>query len=457
MKDQLLAQINENPAGRAAREVVRRLKTAGFEGWLVGGGVRDLLLGRCPGDFDVATSAVPDDLARLFPGSNMVGAKFGVFIVKVGEQAVEVATFREEGEYHDRRRPDMVRFSSLEKDAARRDFTCNALYFDPDAGELRDLVGGMADLKNHLLRAVGTPEQRFQEDSLRVLRGVRFAANLGFDIEESTWQGLVAAVPLTMEISVERVRDEILRGLLGGNAQRFLYLMDESGLLALFLPEVTHLKGCEQSPEHHPEGDVFVHTGLLLKNLPANASAELAMAALLHDIGKPPTQTFEDRIRFNGHDRVGAEMAEGIARRLRLSNAQTERLSAMVRRHMQFMNLPKMRTATLKKFLAEPTIEDELELHRLDCLASHGDLSTYELAREKLQEFRDEEARGAAMPRPLITGRHLIAAGYTPGPAFSRVLHDVYEAQLDREVADRTEALALAADLWHRVDLGPKV
>lgn len=432
----------------AARQVVRRLQREGFEAWLVGGGVRDLLLGRRPGDFDVATSAVPTDLARVFPGSNMVGAKFGVFIVKQDAHPVEVATFREEGEYHDRRRPDQVRFSTLEKDAIRRDFTCNALYFDPESGELRDLVGGVADIENRLLRAVGVPAQRFQEDSLRVLRGVRFAANLEFAIEENTWEGLVAAVPLTREISIERVRDEILRGLTGGHGQRFLELLDESGLLALFLPEVTHLKGCEQSPEHHPEGDVFVHTGLLLKNLPRDASAELAMAALLHDIGKPPTQTFEDRIRFNGHDRVGAEMAEEIAKRLRMSNAQTERIGTMVRRHMQFMNLPKMRTATLKKFLSEPTMEDELELHRLDCLASHGDLSAYDLAREKLREFREEEARGAAMPRALIDGRDLIAEGYEPGPAFSRILHDVYEAQLNGEVADKTEALLLAKTLW---------
>lgn len=444
---ELRSQINQNPAGRAALSVFMDLQTAGHEAWFVGGGVRDLLLGAQPKDFDIATSARPNDLAKIFPGSNMVGAKFGVFIVRRGDFPVEVATFREEGEYHDRRRPDLVRFSTQEMDAQRRDFTVNAIYFNPETGELRDTVNGQDDLRNRRLRAVGEPNARFQEDSLRMLRALRFAANLQFQIETNTWTALCQSIRNISTLSPERVRDELLRGLTQGQAGRFLQLMDDSGALQIILPEVVQLKGCQQPPEFHPEGDVFVHTKLLLENLKSGASPELAMATLLHDIGKPQTQTFEDRIRFNGHDKVGTEMAESITRRLRFSNAQSEKITSMIRRHMQFVNLPQMRKSTLKRFLSEVTIEDELELHRLDCIASHGDLSTYELARAKLTEFQEEEARGAAMPQPFIRGQELIDLGLKPGPAFGWLLREIYDAQLEQRVQSREQAAQLARQL----------
>lgn len=438
-------QINHNPAGRAAAGVVADLQQAGYEAWLVGGGVRDLLLGRTPKDFDVATSATPDILRKLLPKSNMVGAKFGVFIVPRDGHSVEVATFREEGEYHDRRRPDLVRFSTLENDAHRRDFTANALYYDPINKQMRDLVGGLDDINARKLRTVGEASARFQEDALRVLRGIRFAANLEFEIEDATWDALMAAVPLTREISIERVRDEILNGLTGGHPGRFLELLDASGLVDIFLPEVTHLKGCAQPPEFHPEGDVFTHTKLLLENLKPDPSPELAMAVLLHDIAKPATQTFEDRIRFNGHDKVGAMMAETICRRLRMSNSQILSIKTMIRRHMQFMNLSKMRKSTLKKFMAEPTIDEELELHRVDCLASHGGLGTYELALQQLQTLRAEAEAGSQLPSPWINGHDLINLGMKPGVDFSRILQEVYDAQLEGEIENREQALELAA------------
>lgn len=444
---QLRHQINQNPAGMAALSVFRDLQTAGHEAWFVGGGVRDLLLGAEPKDFDIATSARPDHLAEVFPGSNMVGAKFGVFIVRRGDYHVEVATFREEGEYNDRRRPDLVRFSTQEMDAQRRDFTVNALYFNPDTEELRDTVNGMYDLEKRQLRAVGEASARFQEDSLRMLRALRFAANLQFEIASDTWTALCDSIRNISHLSPERVREELLRGLTRGQAGRFLQLMDDAGALAVVLPEVVQLKGCQQPPEFHPEGDVFIHTKLLLENLKPDASPELAMAVLLHDIGKPQTQTFEDRIRFNGHDKVGAEMAEEITRRLRFSNAQIDQITSMIRRHMQFVNLPQMRTSTLKRFLSEPTIEDELELHRLDCLASHGDLSTYEMAKDKLIEFREEEARGAALPRAFITGQELINLGMKPGPAFGWLLREIYDAQLEQRVRSRDESIQLVMQL----------
>lgn len=434
-------QINDNPAATAALGVIRQLQETGHEGWLVGGGVRDMLLDRNPVDFDVATSATPDTLARLFPHSNMVGAKFGVFIVRSGEYAVEVATFREEGEYHDRRRPDLIQFSTLENDARRRDFTVNALYYNPLTNELRDFAGGLDDIGNATLRTVGTAADRFEEDTLRILRALRFAANLDFKIQTETWSALCALASHTAQISVERVRDELFKGFTGGNADRFLDLLFDSGVLQVFLPEVANLKGCEQPAEFHPEGDVFNHTRLLLKNLPKNASPELAMAALLHDIAKPATQTFEDRIRFNGHDKLGATMAEEIGLRLRFSNNQISSVSDMIRRHMQFINVPDMKQSTLKRFLAAPTIDDELELHRLDCIASHGNITTYDFALKQLSEARKNEQSSAALPKPLVNGKDLIEAGLQPGPHFAPILRELFDAQLEGQFSSREDAL----------------
>ena len=441
MKIDLSPQINENPAGRAALFVVHQIQQAGYQALFVGGGVRDLLLHDAPHDFDIATAARPDVLTQLFPDSNQVGAKFGVFIIRREEFFVEVATFREEGEYNDRRRPDLVKFSSLDADARRRDFTVNALFYDPISRELKDLVGGVDDLKQKRLRCVGQPEERFKEDALRIMRGVRFAANLDFTIEQQTWQALCQLAPLTQEISIERVRDELIKGFTGAHPERFLDLLNDSGLLEIFLPEVHALHGCMQPPEFHPEGDVYQHTRLLLKQLKPRPSPELAMAVLLHDIGKPPTQTVEDRIRFNGHDKVGAAMADEICRRLRFSNRQIQEIATMVRRHMQFMNLPNMRKATLQRFLAEPTIEDELELHRVDCLASHGGLDTWHLAGRQLEEFHAEQSEAGKLPKPFVTGRDLIELGMDPGPQFAVILREIFDAQLEGQFASREEAL----------------
>lgn len=438
---ELNRRINENPAACAARRVVERIQEKGHEAFFVGGGVRDLILGRSPKDFDIATSATPVVLKQLFPDSVVVGAKFGVFLVFQNDVPVEVATFREEGEYHDRRRPDMVRFSTLENDARRRDFTANAIYYDPSENRIVDILGGMKDLRNGILRAVGDPVQRFHEDGLRVIRGVRFAANLKFEIEPVTWGALCEATPFLLEISMERVRDELISGFTGGDPARFVDLLDTSGILKLLLHEVIRMKGCEQPPEFHPEGDVFTHTKLLLKYLKPDPSPELVMAVLLHDTGKPETQTFEDRIRFNGHDKAGAVIAEDVGKRLRLSNSQIEKISSMVRRHMQFVNVPNMRISTLNRFLAEPTIEEELELHRVDCLASHGNLSTYSYACAKLSEFRKNNNFKGILPRPLIDGNDLIALGLVPGPAFSQILREVLDAQIESLFSSKEDGL----------------
>lgn len=445
-KIDLRQQINKNPAGRAALEIIQTIRSQGHQAYLVGGGVRDMLLGFAAKDLDIATSAHPDDLTAWFSDCYLVGAKFGVVLVRLHGESIEVATFREEGEYHDRRRPDLVRFSTLENDARRRDFTSNALYYDPTEDQLVDMVGGVADIENRVLRCVGTPAERFNEDALRIMRAVRFAANLRFEIEPATWQAAAELAPTLKAISTERVRDELLRGFCGADPARFLHLLDGCGILKLYLPEVLAFKGCEQPPQFHPEGDVYKHVTLMLRNMKPNPSVCLAMSVLLHDIGKPPTQTFEDRIRFNNHDKVGAEMAGRICRRLKLSNAQVDCIVEIVRRHMQFINVPNMKLSTLKRFLASPDIKDELELHRLDCIASHGNTSTYEFACAKLLEFRTEN-KAAALPPPLITGNDLIRAGFKPGPSFADALRQTFDAQLEGRLAGPKEALAFASKI----------
>ena len=445
LKDLLRQQINENPAWPVIRELLTAIQSAGHQAYLVGGGVRDMILGRPPKDHDIATSARPEDLQRLFPHSNLVGAKFGVILVSRRGISIEIATFREEGEYSDRRRPDLVKFSTIEADARRRDFTCNALYYDPLNDHLLDLVGGVKDISARCLRTVGLPGDRFHEDALRILRAIRFAANLDFEPEAETWKSVIASAPLLREISMERVRDELLRGFTGGHPARFLDLLEASGIMAMYLPELLQLKGCQQPPQFHPEGDVYNHVRVMLEHMPQSPSAELVLAVLLHDIAKPATQTFDDRIRFNGHDKLGAEMSVNIGRRLRLSNGQIEQVSDMVRRHMQFINVPSMRKSTLRKFLASPNIEDELELHRLDCLGSHGNLDTYDYVQTMQQQIHDEGLE--KLPVPLLNGDHLIAAGLPPGPGFAHILRRVYDAQLEGDVQTLDQALALGLSM----------
>lgn len=428
----------------------RRLRAAGHEALLAGGCVRDHLLGLPCKDHDIATSAKPAEVAALFPGSRLVGAHFGVVLVPAGAGPwVEVATFRTDGSYRDGRRPESVTYASTaEEDARRRDFTINGLFYDPLADRLIDYVGGRADLRAGLIRAIGEAAERFREDHLRLLRAVRFAARLGFEIEPATWAALRAAAPLIRKVSPERVRDELDRIWRCPRRGRGFDLLAESGLMAEVLPELIALKGCEQPPEFHPEGDVFVHTRLMLDHLPEDASLPLVLSVLFHDIAKPATRTVDadtGRIRFNGHDKLGAEMTEGILRRLKYPNETIAAVVEAVAGHMHFIGVQNMRSATLKRFLSRPRIDDELALHRADCLASNGRLDNYDFLRQKRAEFAAEPR--PLIPPPLITGRDLIAQGREPGPAFAEILREAQTLQLEGVLKTREEALAWLASL----------
>lgn len=422
-----------------AAGVVRHLREQGHQAYLVGGCVRDLLLAREPADYDVATDAQPDTVLRLFPGALAVGAQFGVvLVVEEGEQ-IAVATFRNDGPYRDGRHPQQVSYSrDPREDVLRRDFTINGLLYDPFEKRILDYVGGEADLRAGIIRTIGNPDQRFAEDRLRLLRAMRFAARFGFRIEAETWEAIRRLHAGIEQVSRERVRDELLTILTEGGARRGFVLLDECGLLADLLPEVTAMKGVAQPPEFHPEGDVWTHTLLMLEGL-VNPTPTLALGVLLHDVGKPPTFRVADRIRFNNHAPVGARMAEKICERLRLSRRDTEQVVALVEHHLRFKDVPQMRPATLKRFLQIDSFEEHLELHRLDCLSSHRNLETWEFVRRKLAELPAAEIR----PQPLISGDDLIALGYQPGPRFKEILRAVEDAQLEGEVKTREQALAL--------------
>lgn len=414
-----------------------------------------MALGKAPKDYDIATSASPDQVQSVFPRHVAVGAHFGVVVVREAKHSFEVASFRADGIYLDGRRPESVRFATPVEDAARRDFTVNGMFFDPvgegGSGEIIDFVGGQEDLKAHILRAIGDPASRFAEDRLRLLRAVRFGAALGFAIEPSTWAAVKSSAPLIHAVSPERIRDELVKIFTAPTRVRGWDLLDESGLLREVLPELEALKGVEQPPQFHPEGDVFVHTRLVLANLPAeNVSPGLAFAALLHDIGKPATMRIDEsdggRIRFNGHEHLGAEMAVRVMRRLRFSNDDTEATVEMVRNHMVFKDVQRMRIAKLKRFLARPWMDEELWLHRADCLGCHALLDNYDFLHAKREEFAHEPL----IPKPLVTGDDLIALGQKPGPAFKGILEAAMNRQLEGEVEDRDEALA-----WVRKELPP--
>jgi len=418
------------------------LRAHGHSAWLVGGCVRDLLLGRVPKDFDVATCAVPAEILRLFPNAGQVGAHFGVVLVHQADAQVEVATFRSDLDYTDGRRPNAVHFeSSPEQDVLRRDFTINALLLDPDTKEVLDYVGGRADLDARIVRAIGDPVRRFQEDHLRLLRAVRFAARLNFTIEPATFAAMQVLAPAIHHISIERVRDEISRILTEGGARRGFELLDASGLLREVLPEVAALKGVEQPPEFHPEGDVWTHTLIMLEGL-QEPSLELALGVLLHDIGKPATFRIADRIRFDGHVEKGVEIAHALLNRLRYPHAIIEQVESLIANHMRFKDVPNMRESKIKRFLRMPKFEEHLALHRLDCLSSHGSLANYDFARNKQSEVPPEQLR----PNPLVTGHDLIAAGCKPGPAFGAALHEAEDAQLEGRVTTKEEALKIALD-----------
>ena len=364
----------------SATTLAKTLTEAGHTAYFAGGCVRDKLLGLSPKDYDIATSATPAEVLKLFPGSNQVGAHFGVIIVKHEGHHIEIATFRTDGSYGDGRRPDSVTFSTPEEDAHRRDFTINGLFENPETGEVIDLVNGLPDLEAQVIRAIGTPSHRFQEDALRLLRAIRFSTTLGFPIEPLTLAAIKDNAHLLEKISPERIRDEFSKIITSPNRRHGLELLVEAGLIDHFLPEVLPLIGCEQPPEWHPEGDVYTHTCIMLEMLEPNARLELCLATLLHDIAKPPTQTFDEesnRIRFNGHDALGAEMAETILSRLKYPNSVIRDAAHMVSRHMQFMNVQQMRKAKLKRFMSEPTFPQEMELHRVDCASSNGFTDNY--------------------------------------------------------------------------------
>lgn len=423
-----------------ARKIIQRLRTAGHQAYLAGGCVRDRLLGIDPKDFDVATSATPGEISAVFPQAIGVGKQFGVMLVKDGGAQVEVATFRLDHDYRDGRRPESVSFTRSPKgDVQRRDFTINGLLLDPlNNDEVLDYVGGRSDLEAGIIRAIGEPARRFAEDKLRMLRAVRFAARFGYSIEPETFAAIREQAREIEQVSRERVRDEIVKTLTEGRARRAFELLDETGLLSAMLPEVAAMKGVEQPPQFHPEGDVWVHTLLLLNGLRAGCSPTLAVGVLLHDVGKPPTfRRGPDRIRFDGHAEVGAKMAEEICRHFRFSNDESEQITALVANHLRFIEVQRMRESTLKRFLRLPKFEEHLELHRLDCLASHGGLDLYEFVRRKLEQTPPEQIR----PRPLLTGDDLIAAGYTPGPRFKQVLAMVEDAQLEGTLADKAAAM----------------
>jgi putative nucleotidyltransferase with HDIG domain len=446
-----MAESASSGAQQAAAEIVAQLRAVGHQAYFVGGCVRDLLLGREPEDFDVATSATPDRVLAMFEKTFAVGAHFGVVLVRShrpgGEEVVtEVATFRSDGAYSDGRHPDAVRFSaSPEEDVKRRDFTINGMMLDPANDAVLDMVGGVQDLNVGLIRAIGDPGERFAEDKLRMLRGVRFAARFAFELEPTTARAIEQLAPAVSQVSHERIRDELTRMLTEGRAKRAFELLDVTGLLLEVLPEVARMKGVAQPPQYHPEGDVWVHTLLLLDGLPAACPVALAWAALLHDVGKPATfRIAPDRIRFDGHVEVGVRIAEEICRRLRFANHETEQILALIANHMRFADAPRMKESTLKRFFRLAQFDQHLTLHRLDCLASHGSLELYDFVRQRFETLPQEHVR----PQLFLSGRDLIEAGYAPGPQFTKMLATAEDAQLEGTVHTREEALALIKNRW---------
>jgi poly(A) polymerase len=436
-----------------ATEIVRTLRARGHQAYFAGGCLRDLLLSREPADYDVATDATPRQVMQIFPQTYAVGEQFGVVLVpessgatgvlarqgERGKGAVEVATFRSDVGYSDGRHPDEVRFTKdPREDVQRRDFTINGMLLDPATDEVLDFVGGRDDLKAGIIRAIGEPERRFAEDKLRMLRAARFAARFGYTIDPATMAAIQKLAAQIHQVSCERVRDELTKMLTEGRARGAFQLLDASGLLCEVLPEIAAMKGVEQPPQYHPEGDVFVHTLLLLEKLQTGSSKTLAWGALLHDVGKPPTfRVAPDRIRFDGHVEVGVKMAAEICRRLRFSNYETDQILALVANHMRFADVQRMKQSTLKKLLRLHAFDEHLELHRIDCLSSNGNLDSYEYSREQLRSLPPEAIR----PTPLITGRDLIEAGYEPGPRFTEILAAVEDAQLEGRLTSREAAM----------------
>lgn len=430
--------------GRAltAKKIAQALKEKGYLAYFAGGCVRDFLRNEIPKDYDIATTASPEAVEKLFPKTLPVGKQFGVILVMGEGVPYEVATFRQEGPYQDGRHPSEVAFTTPEEDAKRRDFTVNGLFYDPFKDEVIDYVRGKEDITRRLIRAIGDPDTRFEEDKLRLLRAIRFASNLNYQIEEKTWESVKRLAPKIHQVSAERIRDELIKTFTRPGAGRGLELLSESGLLKQVLPEIEAMKGVEQPPEFHPEGDVFIHTRMLLDRLD-QSSPVLAFGALLHDVGKPPTfQIREGRIRFYEHSRVGAEMAKAVMRRLRFSNDEIEAVATCVDNHMKFANVKEMREGKLKRFISAPTFPVELELHRIDCQSSHGLLDNYYFLKKKIEEYEKEELK----PKPLLRGDDLIELGMKPGPAMKPLLEEAYELQLENRIRTKEEARRWAAE-----------
>ncbi len=427
---------------QSAEFIVKVLTQAGHQAVFAGGCVRDMLLGLEPKDYDIATSARPEQVQKLFPGSPGVGAHFGVIIVRRDGHQFEVATFRRDGDYTDGRRPDSVQFTDAEEDAHRRDFTVNGLFYDPLKDEILDYVAGKIDLEKGVLRAIGDARQRFREDHLRLMRAVRFATVLGFEIETETWQAIRELSQEIKGVSAERIREELVKIFLHANRVRGFDLLVDSGLMEAVLPEILVLKGCEQPPQWHPEGDVFVHTRIMLDLLPPVVSLPLVLSVLFHDIAKPATYTVDEtgRIRFNGHDKLGAEMTGEILRRLKFPNNVIEPAVEAVANHMMFKDVQKMRVAKVKRFMARPTFEDEMELHRVDCMSSNGLKDNYEFLRAKQAEFA--VVTTPLIPKPLINGRDLMALGFSAGPKLGELITAAQNLQLEGQIQTREEALA---------------
>ena len=424
----------------AAIDIIGKLQEKGHIAYLAGGCVRDMLRGETPKDYDIATSALPQEITSIFTKTREVGVHFGVVIVIVNNQAFDVATFRNDGSYKDGRHPEEVTFSTPQDDTARRDFTVNGIFFDPISEKYIDFVEGKSDIDKKVIRAIGEPNLRFQEDHLRLLRAIRFAARFDYEIEAETWNSIKSNASGISKISKERIRDELTKILLNENRVLGFDLLVESGLMEHIIPEILQLKGCEQPPQFHPEGDVFVHTRLMLSLLKDAPSIELVLSVLLHDIGKPATYSFDeeaDRIRFNGHDKLGAEMSEQILRDLKFSNSIIEDVVQMVANHMTFKDVQKMRQSKLKRFMSRSTFSDEIELHRVDCLGSWGGLDNYDFLNKKMVEFANEPI----IPQPLLTGKDLIKLGWSSGPDLGQTLNSVQDMQLEGKLNSKDEAL----------------
>jgi tRNA nucleotidyltransferase/poly(A) polymerase len=432
--------LEKNALEKNAKSVVQRLQKAGHEALYAGGCVRDTLRGVPPHDYDVATSARPEQVQNLFRRTFAVGAQFGVINVLEDADVIQVATFRCDGAYSDGRHPESVHFSNAREDALRRDFTINGMFLNPVTGEIVDYVGGRKDLEAGCIRAIGDPLRRFAEDKLRLLRAIRFATVLGFEIEPHTWAAIQSEATELHHVSAERIREELLKILLHPHRVRGWDLLDQSGLFPVILPEIEALKGCEQPPQFHPEGDVWTHTRLMLSLLPERASVPLVLSVLLHDIAKPATFEFDEaagRIRFSGHEKIGAQMTEAILTRLKFPRKEIDDTVVCVENHMAFKDVQNMRTSRLKRFLARPTMPDELELHRVDCAGSNGDLSNYHFLQNKIAEFSSEPL----IPPPLVSGENLIRLGHRPGPLFKTILEAVQSLQLEGALHSTEEAL----------------